>query len=77
MRILSSIDEAIEEIKPLIALESSEPTIGIRVIVRDFGDSSAYFVFNEGDNDFSGKLHLHETKQVYEIDPCTGNLYLL
>ncbi|MEK7397798.1 MAG: glycosyl hydrolase [Candidatus Poribacteria bacterium] len=77
MRILSSNTEAINEIKPLITFESSDPTIGIRVIGRDFGDNSAYFIFNEGDNDFKGKAHFHETNQVYEIDPCTGNLYLL
>jgi len=74
IRLFNSAKEVVQEVPSLIQLEPSKAQSGIRVISRKLDDSSLYFIFNEGDDDFRGLIHFRESKGVYEVDLNTGKL---
>jgi len=73
IQIFDSAKESVKEVIPLVGLKSS----GIRVISREWNDGSAYFIFNEGDEDFNSLISFQESHHAYEFDPNTGKLWSL
>lgn len=73
--VFDSVEELAAKVDHLIYLEPAGK--GIRVMSRDLGDERIYFLFNEGEKDYKGKVIFNENKSLFKLEPKNGRAWVV